>query len=106
MSIETTGIDPDFIAAYEEAEFRQQYKAAVAAALGRIDRARSKLIEAQNELTETLAGSNDYTRSMFTGFYAAGGVTARDWAQHSRAQLISPPRAVGRGQLRLIPASH
>lgn len=96
-------IDADFIARYEEAEYRAQYKSAVADALRRIDRAREELIAAQNQLSETLGGANDYTRQAFADFYRAGGVTTRDWHLYAAGRFRST--TASRGQLRVVRAS-
>ena len=93
-------IDADFLARYEEAEFRKQYKHAITEALDRIDRARDELIAAQNNLCAMLDGSNDCARRMFAEFYRAGGVTARDWRLHTAGRFRAT--TTSRGQLRLI----
>ncbi len=93
--------DPEFIELYECAEFEREYRGSILAALRRIDRARASLIAAQNELVFVLQGSNDYSRDAFSHFYAAGGVGAQDWQAFDHA-CATPPRAIGRGQLRVV----
>ena len=50
----TQEYDPEFIRAYEQAEFEREYCGSILAALRRIDRARASLIAAQNDLVSVL----------------------------------------------------
>ena len=96
-------IDPEFLAAYEEAEFEREYRGSVEAAIKRVDAARRHLIEMQNELVWLLRGTNDFTRQVFASFYTSGKVTAADWCAHaSKKARTSPPPMTCRGQLRVV----
>jgi len=95
----TPEVDQEFTRLYEEAEFDQQYREAVKAALRRIDAARAALIDAQNNLAYVLDGSNDFTRAKFAAFYRNGGVTEIDWAAWQGAPRRHCP---DRGQLRVV----
>ena len=92
-------IDPEFLAAYEEAEFDREYRGSVEAAIKRVDAARRHMIEMQNELVWLLRGTNDFTRQVFAAFYASGKVTAADWRAHGK---IRTHAAICRGQLRVV----
>jgi hypothetical protein len=85
----------------ENGEFDLHFQYDIDAALRRIDRARRKLIETQNDLVILLRGSNNCTREIFGQFYAAGGVTAADWQAHLKSGLNGrEPKC--RGQLRVV----
>ena len=75
-------------------------------ALRKIDRARQKLIDAQNNLVQILRSlDNEYTEQRFAEFYAAGGVTAADWEASYRKEWQEPNNALilsGHGQLRVV----
>jgi hypothetical protein len=99
MTTTTMDVDPEFIRLYEQAEFERMYRDRIETALARIDRARKQLVSAQNNLVWELEGSNDHTRAIFSGYYAAGGVTAADW----REWRGRPARTrTGKGQLRVV----
>jgi hypothetical protein len=74
-------------------------------ALKRVDRARGKLIEAQNNLAMVVTEANDITRKGFAAFYKGGGVTAEDWEEElntGKYQNADKANKIARGQLRLI----
>lgn len=98
-------LDPEFVAAYEEAMFDDEHRAVIEQALRDIDAARRRLIDAQNELSAVLAGTSQYARHVFSDFYGSGLVTAADWRAYSRKRnrneaTTTPPRQ--RGQLRVV----
>jgi hypothetical protein len=92
-------IDPEFLRAYEEAEFEREHRHSVESAIRCVDAARRRLIEAQNELVDTLRGTNDFTREVFAAFYCSGKVTAAEWRRHGKSRA---PEATPRGQLRVV----
>jgi hypothetical protein len=71
-------------------------------ALKGIDRARAKLIEAQNNLATVVTAASDITRETFAKFYNGGGVTAKDWDVDFRISYQYAPNKITRGQLRLV----
>jgi hypothetical protein len=71
-------------------------------ALKCIDRARAKLIEAQNNLVMVINGADDITRGKFAGFYNGGGVTAEDWQDELGTGKYQDASKIARGQLRLV----
>lgn len=83
---------------YHEYNYRQIWEA-----LNKIDRARQKLIDAQNGLVVLLRNlNNPYTERRFQEFYAAGGVTAKDWKRNFEKQgerYIEDEPFVSHGQL-------
>ena len=100
-------LDPEFVAAYEEAMFDDDHRAMIAQALGGIDDARRNLIAAQNELHAVLGGTSDYARRVFASFYSDGMVTRADWMKATRKRVrherspSTPPRR-NWGQLRVV----
>ena len=97
-------LDPEFVAAYEEAMFDDEHRAVIEQALKDVDDARRNLIDAQNELCAVLAGTSDYARRVFGQFYASGLVTADDWKAYARKRNRheTTPPARHRGQLRVV----
>lgn len=88
-------------------EFCEFHYPQILAALGKIDRARNRLVDAQNELVHILNGlNNPYSTKRFDEFYAEGGVTARDWAaiygDHHFTEDRPTPKIKGNGQLRVV----
>src|SRR5947209_4580861 len=74
--------DPILSKEYEDFENEQQ--PTIRRLLAKIDRARTKLIEAQNNLAHYNTNvANPTTQFFFTGFYLGGGVTAEDWDRPS-----------------------
>jgi hypothetical protein len=71
-------------------------------ALKGIDRARTKLIKAQNNLVMVVSHANDITRKTFGEFYKGGGVTAENWDDDFRASYQHAANKIARGQLRLV----
>jgi hypothetical protein len=72
-------------------------------ALQRVDRARCQLIEAQNNLAETIRNQNKLTQEIFEDFYFSGGCTAEHW-KHWKAHWWSKKMPQGRGHhLRVVP---
>ena len=88
-------------------EFCVEHYPQILAALCKIDRARNRLMDAQNELVGILRGlNNPYSEKRFQEFYADGGVTARDWAEvygdHNFIEDRPTPKIKGSGQLRIV----
>jgi len=76
---------PEIVAFREQGlAFLEEHYDAILNGLKPIDRARHRLVEAQNDLGDLLRRTNDYTLDEFTAFYTAGGVTAEDWAAFRR----------------------
>ena len=90
----------------EVIRFEDEYRASIARKLGRIDRLRQQLIDAQNDLGSLLSGVGDYTREVFASFYHNGGVTEADWKVFSTRrgypETIPLPPARDYGQLRVV----
>jgi hypothetical protein len=74
-------------------------------ALKRIDRARQRLLDAQNNLAMVMIGADDITRGAFGAFYRGGGITAEDWGDEletGKYRDADKANKIVRGQLRLI----
>ena len=75
-------------------------------ALARIDRARNRLADAQNDLVRLLNDlNNPYSLKRFQEFYATGGVTAADWKETYEDHCFQEDKQIkrkGNGQLRVV----
>lgn len=95
--------DKDFSDYYE---YHEIHYPQILQMLRQVDRVRSKLITAQNDLVMLLRGiNNEYSERQFLEFYAAGGITADDWKAKYEAEKDSyqePKSVTSWGQLRVV----
>jgi hypothetical protein len=96
----TSERDREFLQAWEAQELCYPK---ILKALRKVDRARVKLIDAQNHLVSVIGFLNNREAEMaFFNFYAAGGVTAVDWKAFCKNPGTAPPNNQRHGQLRVV----